>query len=374
MDQIKAYMTKHHQDIMEDMKYIVESESPSHDKALLDVCGQRIQDLLEKHFGYRAMLIEEKEHGNHLRFEYGEGEEKLLILSHFDTVWDKGELPIKEEGGNIFGPGILDMKGGLVQAIWSMKACKDLGLHVNKRIVFLCTSDEEIGSPSSQALIEQEAKDSFCVLVTEPPVAGSGALKTERKGSARYYVDVTGKAAHSGNHHEDGVNAIKEVAEQILYLESLTDYDKGTTVNVGSVEGGGPLNVVADAASIGVDVRMETEEEQDRIEHIMEELEPHTEGAKIKVHGGVMRPPMHKNERTEKLFAKAKEVAQELNMELKEESAGGGSDGNFTAAMGVPTLDGLGAAGEGIHARDEHILIDDIPERTALLCKLLYSV
>lgn len=374
MDHIKAYMLENKRRIMEDMKYLVESDSPSHDKALLDVCGARIQALLENHFGYQAEVIKEETHGNHLRFEYGKGSEKLLILSHFDTVWDKGELAIKEEAGKIYGPGILDMKGGLVQAIWAMKACKELGLETNKRVVFLCTSDEEIGSPSSQALIEEEAKESFCTLVTEPPVGGSGALKTERKGSARYYVKVTGKAAHSGNHHEEGVNAIKEVAEQILFLESLTDYEKGTTVNVGSVEGGGPLNVVADAASIGVDVRMETEEEQDRIEHIMEELEPHTEGAKVDVEGGIMRPPMHKTERTEKLFAEAKKIAEDLNMELEEEAAGGGSDGNFTAAMGIPTLDGLGAAGEGIHARNEHIIIDEIPDRTALLCKLICSL
>lgn len=315
-----------------------------------------------------------KEYGNHLRFEYGDGDEKLLILSHFDTVWDVGTLPYKENGNRIYGPGILDMKGGLVQAIWALKACKELDIPLNKKVTFLCTSDEELGSPSAEKLIKREAKTSSYALVTEPPVAGTGALKTERKGSARYYVHINGKAAHSGNHHEDGVSAIKEAAQQIIYLESLTDYEKGTTVNVGAVEGGGPLNVVADSASIGIDVRMETEAEQERIEMIMEELSAQTEGATLEVEGGIMRPPMHKNEDTEQLFKCAKKLADQLGLKLEEASVGGGSDGNFTADLGVPTLDGLGSAGSGIHAKNEHILADQVPLRAALLCKLICSL
>ncbi|UOR11422.1 M20 family metallopeptidase [Halobacillus amylolyticus] len=374
MDEIKAYMTENQELILEDIKYIVESASPTNDKQLVDECGQRIQTLFEKYFSYRAAEITEQKYGNHLRFEYGDGEEKLLILSHFDTVWDKDELTYKEGENRIYGPGILDMKGGLVQAIWALKACKDLTIQLDKKIVFLCTSDEEVGSPSSKKLINNEAKTSSYALVTEPPVAGTGALKTERKGSARYHINIVGKAAHSGNHHEDGISAIKEAAEQIIYLESLTDYEKGTTVNVGVVEGGGPLNVVADSASIGVDFRMETTEEQKRIEHIMEELTPQAEGATLEVQGGIMRPPMHRDETTEKMFEHAEKVAKELDMELEEASVGGGSDGNFTANMGVPTLDGLGAAGTGIHARNEHILKNQIPERAALLCKLICSL
>ncbi|MFC4557735.1 M20 family metallopeptidase [Virgibacillus kekensis] len=374
MDRTKLYMERNLNEIVSDIKFLVKQDSPTNDKNLTDLCGKRIQKLLKLYFGRFAEEFKEKEYGNHLRFQVGEGEKQILILSHFDTVWDEGELPYKEDGNKLYGPGILDMKGGLVQAIWAVKACLELDSSFSKKIVFLFTSDEEIGSPTGRKLIEKEAANSSYVFVTEPPVAKTGALKTERKGSSRYYIDIKGKAAHSGNHHKDGISAIKEAAEQIIYLESLTDYEKGTTINVGAIEGGGPVNVVSDHATIGVDVRTESEEEQERIDHIIEELQPYTEGAELEVHGGISRPPMHKNEDTEALFKQAKRAAAELGLELKEASAGGGSDGNFTASMGIPTLDGLGAEGFGIHARNEHILKDRIPYRAALLSKLIQSL
>ena len=372
MDKVLDYMEENKQDIIKDIRYLVERDSPSNDVELVDLCADRIQKLFVRYFGYSADVIKNSDYGDHLRFEYGEGERTILILSHFDTVWDEGDLKLKIDGDKLYGPGILDMKGGLVQAIWSIKAIKDLSLEMHKKIVFLCTSDEEIGSPSSKSLIESEANNSDYVLVTEPPVAETGALKTGRKGSSRYFVEVKGKKAHSGNNHEDGINAIKEAARQIVYLESLTDYKIGTTINVGSIKGGGKLNVVPDFAKFGVNVRVSTKKEQKRIDQLIKNLSPYEYGIKLKVSGGINRPPMNKSEATEELFEIAQDVAADLDLgELEQAYVGGGSDGNFTASLGIPTLDGLGAVGEGIHAKNEHILASEIPNRSALLCRLL---
>jgi len=372
MDKVLKYMEDNQENIINDIRYIVERDSPSNDVDLVDLCADRIQKLFKRYFGYTASVIENDDYGNHLRFEYGEGESTVLILSHFDTVWDEGDLTVKVEGDKLYGPGILDMKGGLVQAIWAIKAIKDLYLHTDNKIVFLCTSDEEIGSPSSKKIIEKEAVESDYVLVTEPPVADTGALKTGRKGSSRYFVEVQGRKAHSGNNHQDGINAIKEAARHIIDLENLTDYKIGTTINVGSIKGGGKLNVVPDFAKFGVNVRVKNEKEQLRIDQYMKNLQPYEEGIKLKVTGGINRPPMNKNEKTEELFEIAQDVAEDLDLgELKQAYVGGGSDGNFTASLGVPTLDGLGAVGEGIHAQNEHIIASEVPNRAALLCKLL---
>lgn len=368
-------MEENKDEIIEDIKYLVETDSPTGNKTLADECKERIQRLLKTYFGYEAEEIEQKEYGNHLRFEYGKGNETILILSHYDTVWDKGTLPLVEIEDKIYGPGILDMKGGLVQTIWALKTIEDLKLPLDKRIVFLCTSDEEVGSPSSEELITDEAMNSAAVLVTEPPVVGTKALKSGRKGSSRYYVDIYGRAAHSGNNHEEGINAIKEAAQHIVKLESLTNYGKGTTINVGSIEGGGKLNVVPDHARFGVNVRVETEEEQSRIDDYMKHLSPYTEGIKIEVSGGINRPPMIKDENTIALLTIAQEAAEEIEMDdIGDAFVGGGSDANFTANLGVPTLDGLGAVGAGIHAPNEHIIADEVPERASFLCRLILSV
>ncbi|MCJ0930041.1 M20 family metallopeptidase [Virgibacillus halodenitrificans] len=374
MDHIKKYMEVNQKRILEDIKLLVESDSPSINKELTDKCKANIQLLFQRYFEYKATEIKQQKYGDHLRFEFGDGEETLLLLSHFDTVWDKGDLKYKVKGNKVYGPGILDMKAGLVQAIWALKACKDLGLSLNKKIVFLCTSDEELGSPTSKLLIEKEALKSKVVLVTEPPVAETGALKTARKGSSRYVIDIKGKAAHAGNHHRDGRSAIKEAAHLIIYLEELTNYTTGTTVNVGTVKGGGKLNVVPDSATFGVNVRVKTMKEQKRLDQLIRHLEPRTEGVTLKVKGKMNRPPMVRSNRTGKLFHVAKHIAKDLDFDLEEASVGGGSDGNFTANLGVPTLDGLGAVGEGIHARNEHILASEIPERATLLCKLITTL
>lgn len=371
MDKLLEYLKEHQQEILEDLKTLVLAESPSHSKARVDQCGEVLQQLFKKHLDLEAEVIPQEHPGNHLRFSYGKGDAQILIIGHFDTVWEVGRLSYRVEGNKAYGPGILDMKGGIIQALWAVKACRELGISLNKRIVFLCTSDEEVGSDTSRAIIEQEAKKSRAVLVPEPAVARTGALKTARKGVGKFSIKIKGKAAHSGNHHQDGISAIQEMAHQILFLHSLTDYELGTTLNVGVVRGGSTENVVAEQAELGVDLRISQLSEGERISKIIYGLKPHVEGISLQISGGVNRPPMERTAENAKLFNLAAACSSELGFDLTEESVGGGSDGNFTSALGIPTLDGLGAVGEGIHAENEHVEIDQLPIRAALMVNLL---
>lgn len=367
------YFTKHEQDIIEDMKRIVMADSPSQNKELLDQCKEQLQAIFHEYFGIRAMEYAMEHNGNHLRFEMGEGQEQILMIGHYDTVWDRGVLSYRVEDDKIYGPGILDMKSGLVSAIWFFKYVKQFNLPLKRRVVFFLNSDEEIGSPTSRALIEEEAKKSMAAFILEPAVNVSGDLKIARKGTSRYLLSIKGLASHAGNNPRDGVSAITEAARQILAIEGLNDFDKGTTLNVGMVQGGGKLNVVPDEAHIGVDVRSVTKEEQERIEDYFEELEPHDDRIELEIDGGINRPPMERDEESEELFEIAQEEAEELGFEVEEAEVGGASDGNFTS-LHTPTLDGMGLVGDGIHAEHEHILKDQIVERFALLTNTLLEV
>lgn len=374
MADLVSYLQNNQNCILSDLERLVRAESPSHDKEKVDQCGEVLKALFREHLQVEADVIPQTDTGNHLRFTYGAGDSQILIIGHFDTVWEVGRLPYRVEGNRAYGPGILDMKGGIIQAIWALKACKELQLPLQKKIVFLCNSDEEISSYTSRSLIEAEALKSHTVLVPEPAEANTGALKTARKGVGRYRIKIFGKASHSGNHHEDGRSSVEEMARQILFLHQLTDYQRGTTVNAGVAAGGTRANIVAEYAEITVDVRTRSREEAERISAIIQGITPHTEGISIQVEGGITRPPMERNAHTERLFAQAARCADELGFALKETAVGGGSDGNFSAALGVPTLDGLGAVGAGPHAEYEHILIDQLPIRAALLAKLLATL
>lgn len=371
MSELLTYLSEHKQEILADIEILVKAESPSHVKEQVDRCGSAIQALFKKHLNAIPEIYPQEETGNHFSYTFGSGDSQILILSHFDTVWDMGRLSYRVEGNRAYGPGILDMKGGLVQALWAMKACKELGIAFNKKIVFLCTSDEEIGSSSSRKLIEEEALKSDAVLVTEPAVAHSGALKTARKGVGDFTISIHGKASHAGNHHESGISAVEEMARQILFVHSLTDYEKGSTLNAGIARGGNRTNVIAEYAEIEVDLRVTSLKEAERISGLLFGIKPHRAGVSIQVSGGINRPPMERTAQTEQLFNLAKSCADELGFHLSEEAVGGGSDGNFTAALGIPTLDGLGSVGDGPHAEYEHIEIDQIPVRSALFATLL---
>ncbi|WP_288010663.1 M20 family metallopeptidase [Kyrpidia sp.] len=374
MSDIHEYLQSQQQRMISCIEALVRTESPTYDKQRVDACGKVLAEQFREHLGITPEVYRQDQVGNHMKFTFGKGEEQVLIVGHFDTVWEPGRLAYRVEENRIYGPGILDMKAGLVQALWAAKALRELGLPVNKRIVFLCNSDEEVGSITSRALIEEEAKRSKAVFVVEAAQAVTGALKTARKGVSIYKVRVRGRAAHAGNHHEDGISAVRELARLVEYLESLTDYDRGTTVNVGVVHGGTRSNVVPEGAEADVDVRTVTWDEADRIHRIMEDLKPSRPGLSVTVSGGINRPPMERTEKTGQLFRLAQDIARELGLPLQEAMVGGGSDGNFTAAVGAPTLDGLGAVGDGPHAEHEHILIPYITQRAALLAHLLERV
>ncbi|WP_240675741.1 M20 family metallopeptidase [Ammoniphilus sp. CFH 90114] len=371
MSKLLDYLQENQENILFDLETLVRAESPSQDKQAVDRCGHVLQQLFRTHLGVQADVFPQEKTGDHLRFALGVGEEQILIITHFDTVWDIGRLTYRVEENKAYGPGIFDMKGGIIQSLWALKACVDLHVPLQYKIVFLCTSDEEIGSASSRQLIEEEARKSRYVLVPEPAVADSGALKTARKGVGEFRLKIKGKATHSGNHHEEGVSAVEELARQIMYIHSLTDYSLGTTLNVGIARGGTRVNVVPDEAEAVIDLRVTSMAEAERITHLLHNLKPQVPGTSITVEGDLERPPMERTEKTVELFNLAKECGEDLGIPLTEAFVGGGSDGNFTAALGVPTLDGLGPMGDGPHAEYEHVLIDQLPLRSALFAHLL---
>ncbi|WP_040978597.1 M20 family metallopeptidase [Oceanobacillus jeddahense] len=363
------------ENILKDIRKLVEKESPTLTKELVDQCGEEIQLLFKKYFNKAPKIYERTEYGNHLKYTFGEGEEQILISGHFDTVWPKGHLSYRVEENRAYGPGIIDMKGGLIIAIWALKTLLDLGVHFHKRIVFLCNSDHEgVASPDSRKIIEEEAQKSKAVLIPEAAEAGTNALKVERKGILRYTLYVKGKSAHSGNNHEEGVNAIVALAEIIKKIAEWTDYASGTTVNVGKMEGGTGVNVVPAKAQASVDIRVKTMEEANRMKKLMEELVIETEGAELEIQGGIVRPTLEQTPEAKKLYEIVKAYGDKFGYEVKAAKVGGGSDGSFASALGIPTLDGLGAAGAGPHAEHEHILINHLGVRTSLLAGLIYEL
>jgi glutamate carboxypeptidase len=356
---------------------IVRHESPSRDKPALDALAERLADSL-RDAGAAVEIIPNAQGGNHVigRFSGPSGQRPALVLGHFDTVWPIGTLermPFRlDENGRAHGPGVFDMKASLVMLLAVMEQLKERRHLVPRPVWALFTSDEEIGSPTSREHIEALAVDSAYVLVLEPALA-DGGLKTARKGVGRFRLDVEGRAAHAGVAPQQGRNAIVELAHQILKLGDLQDVPAGTTINVGVVRGGTTANVVPAHASAEIDVRVATHAEETRIESALGALCPVNPDNRLTLSGSFNRPPMERTAANASLFEKARELARAapLGFELTEGSTGGGSDGNFTSALGIPTLDGLGPRGSGAHADDEHILIDSLPERAALIHRLL---
>lgn len=326
--------------------------------------------------GGRVQRVTHPIAGDRLLCEVGDGPRQILIVGHYDTVWPLGEAarrPFRIEDGKAYGPGVYDMKAGLLQAMFALKALRDAqGFPEGKRIVLLMNSDEEIGSPTSREFIEEEARRSSAAFILEPPMEPMGALKTARKGSGRYKLSVKGKSAHAGVNPQLGISAIEEISRQILALHAINNYPLGTTVNVGLVRGGIGTNVVAEHAEAEIDVRVPTLDEAKRIELLLARLTPYLDGAELLVTGGMNRPPMERTAASAALFELARQIAcDELALSLEETSTGGVSDGNFTAAAGTPTLDGLGARGDHAHSPLEYVRIDEIPLRTALLARLI---
>ncbi len=361
--------------MLDAIEILVNHESPSRDKAALD----KVSDLIAVRFhaiGGAVEKLANPQGGDHLRIRFGDfegGAKTTLVLGHFDTVWPIGTIetmPFHVADGRARGPGIFDMKSSLVITEYAISGLKAAGIPLNRPVELLFTSDEEIGSVTSRGLIEEFASRAAQVLVLEPPLSGN-RFKTARKGVGGFTVEVIGKAAHAGVEPEKGINAIVELAHQILAIGKFADREAGTTLNVGVVHGGTTVNVVPAVAIARIDVRAVTASESRRIEAAMAGLSPVLPGATLKVTGGFNRPPMERTPGVAALFERARAVGGKLGFELGEGSTGGGSDGNFTAAIGVPTLDGLGVPGSGAHAIDEHIVVASLPERATLLAALL---
>ncbi len=357
---------------------LVRQESPSTDKAALD----RFSRLLAaecRRSGATVRLFRQKHVGDQVlaRFDAPHRGRPILILGHYDTVYPLGTLartPFRVRGGRAMGPGVIDMKSGIVMALAAVEALRAARMPLVAPVVCLFTSDEETGSHYSRATIERFARQARAALVLEPAAGTAGKLKTARKGTGEIELIVHGKSAHAGLNPEEGVNAIHELALQIERLRGLNNPASGTTVNTGVVEGGSRSNVIPSHARALIDLRVSRREHAAPLERRIRSLRPVLPGAKLEILGGFSRPPMERTPAVAALFSHAQSLGDLLGMRLEEATVGGGSDGNFTAALGVPTLDGLGGVGAGAHSPGEFLFVGSLAERTALLALLLATI
>lgn len=369
-----------HASILDSIRVLVERETTSKEEARLNEIADFVARQLSE-LGGQIELTPQPGYGTHLRarFDFGHdrSEPQVLVIGHLDTVWPVGTLdrmPFRlTPEGAAHGPGIFDMKSGIVIAIQALNAIRSLGLQTKRPVTLLLTCDEEIGSKTSRTLVEEEAKRSAAALVLEPPITG-GVVKTGRKGIGVFGIRAIGRAAHAGLDPRKGVNANVELSHQVLRLAAMNDHERGVTISVGMMNGGTAINVVPAEASAKVDVRFWTPEDGERIVSEIRGLQPVLEDAQLEITGGINRPPMPRSENNIALYEHARDLAAKLGFDLKDAVVGGGSDGNFTAALGVPTLDGLGVDGSGAHADHEHIIVSDIPRRAALLTRLMQTV
>lgn len=376
MDPLVEFFREHRGQMLDDLRSFVEWETPSTDKDLLDGFSHFLADYAFSAAGGRAEIVPATGSGDHVLVRWGQEDSRppILLLGHYDTVWPAETLevmPFSAESGVVTGPGVFDMKCGLVQGFWAVRALHEV-LGVDRPLAFLCNSDEEIGSPTSRTLIEREALRAATVLVLEPSL--NGALKTARKGVGRYRIRVTGRPSHAGLDPEEGISAIEEMARLILELHGHTNPETGTTVNVGVVSGGTRYNVIAAETVAEVDVRAVTRAEADRMVEVISRLKPRHPEAAIEIEGGIIWPPMERTEKISELFDHAHRLAADIGFELREGLAGGASDGCLCADLGVPVLDGLGAVGGGAHATNEHVEVASIPLRAALVTRLMETL
>jgi glutamate carboxypeptidase len=380
VDSILRYARQNQSRISEMIQEFVEVESPSDDAKAVNRFVESLADRLAGTAKIRT--FDGGKFGKHLRCEFTlAGKKKtdgsVLALGHSDTVWPLGTLrtmPFRKAQGRLWGPGSFDMKAGLAFFVFAMRALRDLEIPVSRNVVLQVNSDEEVGSESSRPLTEEAARQSVAVLVLEPGTGLEGKLKTARKGVGDYSVTVHGKPAHAGVDFGGGASAILEMARQIERIAGFTRLDRGITVSPGVISGGTRSNVIPAECRVEVDVRVVRQADQSYLEKQFASLKPFDKRCTIEVSGGLNRPPLERSAGVQRLFKLAQNLASDLDVTLEESSTGGGSDGNFTAALGVPTLDGLGAVGEGAHAPNESLLIDRIADRTALLAKLVAAL
>jgi len=356
------------------LKQLTMLESPTHDKKAVDACAAFVAREF-KRIGCKVTTFPQKDIGDLTVAEFAPGrlkdaDDEILVLTHVDTVWPVGtivKMPFYISGNKLYGPGVLDMKAGVVMLLTALRSLNGLNVKPRKRITVVVNTDEETGNPAAHDLIRKLARKASLVLCLEPAIPG-GALKLERKGRLVVRLDVRGRAAHGGS-PEKGVSAIEELVTQIARLKRLRTGE--TTVNVGLAGGGEKANVVAENAWAVLDIRFWKLTDRDRVLKILREAVPALRGARLKVSVESTTPPMEKTKASEKLFVQAQAIAAGLGLSLKGGKTGGGSDASIAAGMGIPTLDGLGPDGDGIHAEHEHLLLSSFVERTALLTEFL---
>jgi glutamate carboxypeptidase len=365
--------------ITETIRQLVEIESPSDNKPAVDRMGALLAGRFEG-LGGHSKFHRTQDFGDHLQVDFAteRSGKPVLLLGHLDTVYPLGtlaDMPCRLADGRLQGPGALDMKSGIALMLHAIDGLRTWhGDSLPRPVTVLLVSDEEMGSNSSRRITESLARRSEAVLVLEPSYGMKGAVKTARKGVGEYTLKVAGKAAHSGLDFEKGESAIIELAKQITAISKLVDLRRGLTLNVGLVFGGTRTNVIPALATASLDVRVARMKDAAGIDRRLRALKPFNRKCKLEIRGGVNRPPMERTSGVAALYEQAAEIAKQLGWKLEEASVGGGSDGNFTASLGIPTLDGLGGVGEGAHATHESILISELPRRAALLAELIESV
>jgi glutamate carboxypeptidase len=372
------YFSEHREEIVETTRQLVEIESPSDNKQAVD----RIAALLATKFealGGRTQLHRSKDLGDSLQIDFaGKADLRpVLLLGHYDTVYPLGTLanmPCKIETGRLHGPGVLDMKSGIALMLHAIEALQVWRRELPRPVTVFLVSDEEVGSYSSRKITEALAKKSAGVLVLEPAAGLRGAVKTARKGVGEYTLRVKGVAAHAGLDPGKGHSAILELARQITVIAKLNNLQQGLSVNPGVIQGGTRTNVIAADASVDIDVRIKSAKQAAGIDHKLHSLEPFDKHCKLEITGGINRLPMERTAGAAALYKKAQEISGQLGWKLEEAAVGGGSDGNFTAGLGIPTLDGMGGVGEGAHAVHEYIVISELPRRALLLAGMIESV
>lgn len=376
MNDFSAYFEAQKQAMVDLLTEMVNFETPTTDKAAVDVMGAYMRRQFESLGASSITAIPQTEVGDFLLAKWNEGApgKPIMFLIHIDTVWPLGTLaerPVTIDAeGKLFGPGAIDMKGGIAIVLTALRGLKERGEFPNRPVWVLMTSDEEVGSIHSIPVIREVAKECALVLVMEPATQ-EGALKTWRKGLATYRVHVEGRPSHAGNAPEKGINAIVELAQQIQRINTFNDLKNGTSVSVTMVDGGSAGNVIPAKASAYVDTRFMTMRGMNNVKEALSNLEPFIPGAKVTLEEIHSREPMEHDERMVRTFAQCKQIGANIGQTVREDGSGGGSDGNVTAAMGVPTLDGLGPAGDGLHALHEHVVINSLPQRAALCAAML---
>jgi glutamate carboxypeptidase len=371
------FCQQHQAEMVRLIQQMVEIESPSDNKAAIDQLGRFLAQEFQREGG-KVKVYEAHDYGNHLQIEFPgrSGQKPVMLLGHFDTVWPLGTLagmPFHIKSGQAFGPGVLDMKAGIAMAIFALRALREVQAS-HRPVTILLDTDEEVGSSSSRPIIEAIARECEAVLVLEPGQGPQGHLKTSRKGVGHFTIRVHGRASHAGVDFEKGQSAVVELSRQILNMVHFVDLSRGITVNPGVVQGGTRSNVVAAEAWAEVDIRIARMADTVELEQKFASLRPVNPACKLEITGGLNRPPMERTPGTVQLFHLAQELAGKLGMELGESSTGGGSDGTFTSALGIPTLDGLGAGGEGAHASNDSIVLDELPRRTTILAGLIETI